>query len=281
MEYTLNIRGSLMDLSQPCVMGILNVTPDSFFAGSRVQTEEAIVRRARQMADEGASIIDIGACSTRPGSTPVSEVEEMARLRTALAVLRRDMPSAVISIDTFRPDVARMCVEEYGADIINDVGGPATETGESAGQDAMLRMVTRLRVPYVLMAAQPTLRQTLLFFAERVQRLRDMGHADIILDPGFGFGKTLEQNYALLQELDKLLVMELPLLVGVSRKSMIFRLLGSTPEEALNGTTVLNTIALMKGASILRVHDVKPATECIRIVSTLNPQLKTCFSTLA
>jgi len=241
-------------------MGILNVTPDSFYAWSRMQTEEEIRQRVNQMVADGAHIIDVGACSTRPDSTPVSEEEEMTRLRLALDVIRQELPYVPLSVDTFRPDVARMAVEEFGVDMVNDV---------QEGQPAMLRMVSRLRVPYILMSAQPTLRDTLLLFADRVEQLRAMGQKDIILDPGFGFGKTLEQNYALMNELEKLQVMELPVLVGISRKSMIYRLLGLTPSDALNGTTALNTIALLKGASILRVHDVREAVECIRLTKML------------
>ena len=264
MDYTINVQGQLMELSQPQVMGILNVTPDSFFEGSRMQTEQDILRRARQIVADGATMIDIGGCSTRPGSEPVSEAEEMERLRLALGVVRRELPLAVISVDTFRPDVARMVVEEYGVDIINDV---------SEGSVEMYRMIARLRVPYILMSVQPTLRDMLLAFAREVQQLRDLGVKDMILDPGFGFGKTVAQNYQVMNGLDRLQVMELPLLVGVSRKSMIFKLLGLTPNESLNGTSVLNTIALMKGASILRVHDVKEAIECVRIVKSLNGQI--------
>ena len=264
MDYTINVQGQLMELSQPQVMGILNVTPDSFFEGSRMQTEQDILRRARQIVVDGATMIDIGGCSTRPGSEPVSEAEEMERLRLALGVVRRELPLAVISVDTFRPDVARMVVEEYGVDIINDV---------SEGSVEMYRMIARLRVPYILMSVQPTLRDMLLAFAREVQQLRDLGVKDMILDPGFGFGKTVAQNYQVMNGLDRLQVMELPLLVGVSRKSMIFKLLGLTPNESLNGTSVLNTIALMKGASILRVHDVKEAIECVRIVKSLNGQI--------
>ena len=256
MDYTLNIRGRLLDLSEPLVMGILNATPDSFFASSRQLTEADIARRANQIIAEGGRIIDVGACSTRPGSEPVSEADEADRLRRALTVVRREQPDAVVSVDTFRPDVARMAVEELGADIVNDV---------SEGSEAMFRMVSRLRVPYVMMSVQPDLRQTLLAFARKVQQLRSMGQKDIILDPGFGFGKSLQENYRLMAELERLEVMGLPLLVGVSRKSMIYKLLDTTPDAALNGTTVLNTIALMKGASILRVHDVAPACEAVRI----------------
>ena len=264
MDYTINIHGQLMELSKPQVMGILNVTPDSFFAGSRMQTEQEIAVRANQIMAEGATMIDVGGCSTRPGSEPVSEAEEMQRLRLALGVARREQPHAVISVDTFRPDVARMAVEEFGADIINDV---------SEGSVEMYRMIARLRVPYILMSVQPTLRDMLLAFAREVQQLRDLGVKDIILDPGFGFGKSVVQSYQVMNSLERLLVMELPLLVGISRKSMIYKLLGLTPNESLNGTSVLNTIALMKGASILRVHDVKEAVECVRIVESLNSQI--------
>ena len=257
MDYTININGRLMDLSEPQVMGILNVTPDSFYAASRKQTEQEIAECASRIVAEGGTIIDVGACSTRPGFQKISEAEEMERLRFGLGIVRRELPDGVISVDTFRPDVARMAVEEFGVGIINDV---------SEGNSRMFRMISRLRVPYILMSQQPTIREMLLSFAEKVQQLRDLGAKDIILDPGFGFGKTLEQNYQIMGELDKLQVMGLPLLVGVSRKSMIYKLLGFTPEESLNGTTALNTIALMKGASILRVHDVKEAVECCKIV---------------
>ena len=262
-----------MDLGTPKVMGILNATPDSFFAASRVQTEKAVAERACQMAEEGADIIDVGACSTRPGATPVDEQEEMARLRMALAVVRRELPQMPLSVDTFRPDVARMTVEEMGADIINDVGTMADKTSALPETGTMFQTVARLRVPYILMASEPTLRDTLLFFAEKVQQLCDLGQKDIILDPGFGFGKTVQQNYELLSQMERLQVMELPILVGVSRKSMIFRTLGCTPDEALNGTTVLNTIALMKGAGILRVHDVKEAVQAVTLVSKITSDI--------
>ncbi|MBR2238898.1 MAG: dihydropteroate synthase [Prevotella sp.] len=276
MQYTLNIRGRLMDLSHPVVMGILNVTPDSFYAGSRVQTEEAIAVRAWQIVDEGGAIIDVGACSTRPGSTPVSEEEEMARLRLALPIVRREVPDAVISVDTNRPDVARMAVEELGADIINDVGplqGGTTSApvSSSVGRVPVSCPIGRAScaahpaVPYILTSQQPTLRETLLFFATEVERLRSLGHKDIILDPGFGFGKTVEQNYELLAQMERLQVMELPILVGISRKSMIYKPLGITPEEALNGTTALHAVALLKGANILRVHDVKEAVQLLHL----------------
>ena len=277
MDYMVNVRGRLMDLNEPQVMGILNVTPDSFYAGSRKQTAEEIAERANQIISEGGTMIDVGAFSTRPGAAEVSEAEETERLRFGLDIVRREQPDAVLSVDTFRPEVAHMAVEEFGADIINDVseGGltgivntPLDQTDET--YPAMFRMVAQLRVPYILMSVQPTLRDMLLSFSKKVQQLRDLGVKDIILDPGFGFGKTMEQNYQLMSELERLSVMELPLLVGISRKSMIYNLLGLTANDSLNGTTALNTVALMKGASILRVHDVKEAVECVKIMKSLN-----------
>lgn len=257
MDYTLNCNGRLLDLSEPQVMGIVNLTPDSFYAASRKQTDVEIVARCHQILLEGASMIDVGACSTRPGGELVSEQEEMERLRNGLRVIRKELPDDVLSIDTFRPQVARMCVEEFGADIINDVEG-----GEE-----MFQTVSRLRIPYIYMSRKATVHDVLIDFAQTVQRLRDLGQKDIILDPGFGFGKTLEQNFQLLSELEKLLVMELPLLVGMSRKRMVWQTLKVTPDESLNGTTVLNTVALQKGASILRVHDVREAVEAVRLTS--------------
>ncbi len=280
MDYTINVNGQLLDLSRPTVMGILNATPDSFFAGSRVQTETEIVNRAQQILAEGGAIIDIGAYSTRPGAMLVDEQEEMARLRFALTVVRREFPDAVLSIDTFRPAVARMAVDEYGASIINDVSGGNCQgvfggehKEDRCSDKEMFTTVARLGVPYILMSSAPTIREMLLDFAEKVQQLRDLGQKDIILDPGFGFGKTLEQNYELLGDLERLHVMQLPILVGVSRKSMIWKLLGVTPDEALNGTTVIHTVALLKGASILRVHDVREAVETITLTSSLNTHL--------
>ena len=257
MDYSLNCNGRLLDLSEPQVMGIVNLTPDSFYADSRKQTDVEIVARCHQILLEGASMIDVGACSTRPGGELVSEQEEMERLRNGLRVIRKELPDAVLSIDTFRPQVARMCVEEFGADIVNDVEG-----GEE-----MFQTVSRLRIPYIYMSRKATVHDVLIDFAQTVQRLRDLGQKDIILDPGFGFGKTLEQNFQLLSELEKLLVMELPLLVGMSRKRMVWQTLKVTPDESLNGTTVLNTVALQKGASILRVHDVREAVEAVRLTS--------------
>ena len=276
MQYTINVRGKLVDFSSPQVMGILNVTPVSFFAGSRKQTEAEIADRANQVIAEGGTIIDVGAFSTRPGAPEVSETEEMERLRYGLNILRREQPDAVVSVDTFRPDVARMAVEEYGAAIVNDVseGGITGVANKPLGwtqgdYPEIFTMVARLGVPYILMSVKPNIKEMLLGFAHEVQQLRDLGVKDIILDPGFGFGKTLDDNYRLMEEMDKLKVLGLPLLVGVSRKSMIFKLSGGDPTTSLNGTTVLHTISLMKGANILRVHDVKEAAECVAIFERL------------
>lgn len=267
MDYTLNCKGRLVDLSEPLVMGIVNATPDSFYADSRQQTEQQVAVRTRQILDEGAAIVDVGACSTRPDSTPVDEAEEMERLRMALTAVRREALEAVVSVDTFRPNVARMAVEEYGVDIINDVGGPVdVQLSAVSVQREMFRMVSHLRVPYIYMSRKATMREILLDGAEVVDILRSMGQKDIVLDPGFGFGKTLEQNYIVLSQLERMQMMGVPILVGVSRKSMVCRLLGIRQEEALNGTSVLHTKALLGGANILRVHDVRQAVECVKIV---------------
>lgn len=272
LRHTINVGGRLTDFSSPLVMGILNVTPDSFYASSRVQTEEAIARRADQIVAEGGTMIDVGAFSTRPGGQAVSEEEEMSRLRLALGVVRRCQPDIVVSVDTFRPDVARMVVEEFGAAIINDVseGGVAEYGGVRITQDedgvpAMFRMVARLRVPYILMSVRRDIPSMLKAFAAEVQTLHALGVADVILDPGFGFGKTLEENYQVMAGLDRLHVLGLPILVGVSRKSMIYKLLGGDADATLNATTALHTVALMKGADILRVHDVAEAVEVVKI----------------
>ena len=268
----INVGGRLMDLSRPQVMGILNVTPDSFYGASRHTTEEGIAERVRQIVEEGATIIDVGAYSSRPGADDVSEAEEMERLRLALKVVRSECPDAVVSVDTFRSSVARMCVEEYGADIINDISG-----GEMDG--AMFQTVAQLGVPYVLMHMKGTpadmqtnphygnlVGEVVAYFAERVQRLRDLGQKDIILDLGFGFGKTIDHNYELFSQMGMFAdLFGLPMLVGVSRKSMIYRLLGGEPSDALNGTTALNAMALMSGANILRVHDVRECVEAVRL----------------
>ena len=276
-HYTLNAGGRLLDLSQPQVMGILNCTPDSFYEGSRKQTEAEIAGRADEIVAQGGSIIDVGAFSTRPGGVEVSEADERSRLRMALSVVRKVQPDVMLSVDTFRPDVARMCVEEFGVGIINDVSeggitgiaGKALAVSPETDVPAMFRMVAQLGVPYILLSVKPTLREMLPAFAREVQQLRALGQKDIILDPGFGFGKTLEENYSLMNGLEKLQALELPVLVGISRKSMIWKLLGNTPVEALNGTTALHMVSLLKGASILRVHDVKACVEVVRIYQSL------------
>ena len=272
MKYTINVRGRLLDLSVPQVMGILNATPDSFFVGSRRQTETEIAARANEIIEQGGTIIDVGAFSTRPGADEVSEQEETERLRLALAIVRREQPDAVLSVDTYRPTVARMCVEEFGADIINDVseGGITGIVNTPIHEDeSMFETVARLRVAYILMSVKPDLYSMMKAFAAEVQQLRDLGMKDVILDPGFGFGKTLEQNYRIMDGMERLHELGLPLLVGISRKSMISRLLQTDASGALNGTTVLNTIALLKGASILRVHDVRECVEAVKIVSAM------------
>ncbi|WP_315341880.1 dihydropteroate synthase [Hoylesella oralis] len=267
-NYTINVRGRLISFEKPLVMGILNVTPDSFYAGSRKQTEREIADRVNQIIADGGAMIDVGAFSTRPGAVEVSETEESERLREALRIVRREQPDAVISVDTYRPCVARRCLEEWGADIINDVseGGLTGIVNTPIHEDGnMFETVARLQVPYILMSVKPTLETMMISFADEVQRLRDLGVKDIILDPGFGFGKTLEQNYRLLRQIDRLQIFGLPVLVGISRKSMIYRLLGGDPATSLNGTSVLNAISLMKGAGILRVHDVKEAVESVNL----------------
>lgn len=270
-----NVNGRLLDLSHPVVMGILNITPDSFYAGSRVQSETAIIARAGQIIDEGAAIIDLGGYSSRPGARHITEEEERERLRMALRIMNRHYPGAVLSVDTFRAEVAEMCVKEFGVAIINDI---------SAGEmdRKMFETVARLNVPYIMMHIQGTpqdmqhhphydnlIREVFLYFAGKTRQLRDLGVKDLILDPGFGFGKTTGHNYELMARLDDFRIFELPLLVGVSRKSMITSLLGNTTAEALNGTTVLNTVSLLEGADILRVHDVKEAVEAVKIVTKL------------
>ena len=266
IDYTINIRGRLLDLSRPIVMGILNATPDSFFADSRVQTEKEIFNRANSIITEGAKIIDVGACSTRPGGEVASEEEEMRRLEIALPIIRKAQPDAIISIDTFRASVARRCVEDVGADIINDV--------EEGKDPDMFATVAELGVPYILMSTAPNLHDMLIRFADKLQRLHELRQKDIIIDPGFGFGKTMDENYTLLNEMERLQVLELPILVGISRKRMIHKLLGITPAESLNGTTVLNTIALSKGVSILRVHDIRAAIEAVIIYNEMISKTK-------
>lgn len=272
----INVNGKLLDLSSPKVMGILNLTPDSFYAESRKQTEQDIRIRTRQIIEEGGSIIDVGAYSSRYKAEHITPDEEMRRLRNGLQIINSEYPDAIISVDTFRADVARMCVEEYGVAIINDIA--AGEMDEN-----MFQMIARLKVPYIMMHMQGTpqnmqqsphyenvVKEVMLYFATKIQQLRDLGAKDLIIDPGFGFGKTLEHNYELLEKLESFQLFDLPLLVGVSRKSMIYKLLGGTSEDALNGTSIINTISLLKGANILRVHDVKAASEAVQIVNAMN-----------
>lgn len=272
---TINIKGQLLSLDEPQVMGILNVTPDSFYAGSRKQTEAAIIDRIETILREGASIIDVGGYSSRPDAAEVSETEEMQRLEMALQPLLQHYPDVVVSADTFRSSVARQCVEKYGVSMINDISGGELD-------ERMFDTVAQLRVPYIMMhmrgTPQTMQQQTgyedvtadlLKYFSQKLERLFRLGVNDIILDPGFGFSKTLTQNYELMRHLGDFRIFGLPLLVGVSRKSMIYKLLETTPEESLNGTTVLHTYALLQGADILRVHDVRAAKEAIRIVQQL------------
>lgn len=264
-----------MDLGTPKVMGILNVTPDSFFSSSRYMSEEGILKRTEQMLEEGADIIDVGACSTRPGIELVSEEEELLRLRLALHLIRKRWPEIALSVDTFRSAIAKVVVNDYGVDIINDISGGDIDT-------EMFKTVGELKVPYILMhmkGSSPAtmqndpkyenlLKEVCLYFSERIQKLRQFGVNDIILDPGFGFGKTIAHNFELMRRLNEMNLFNLPILVGISRKSMIYKLLNLTPEQSLNGTSVLNTMALMNGANILRVHDVREAVECVKLVQT-------------
>ena len=275
LNRTINIKGELFSLDRPVVMGILNVTPDSFFAGSRKRTETEITTRIEEILAQGGDWIDIGGYSSRPDATPVTTDEEMRRLELGLEILRHDYPSVPVSVDTFRADVARCCVEKYGVAMINDI---------SAGEldPEMFRTVADLKVPYIMMHMRGTpqtmasltdytnlMDEIMLYFAEKVRQLRLMGVSDLILDPGFGFSKTLEQNYELMAHLREFGIFDLPILVGISRKRMIYQLLGGTPEESLNGTTALHTYALLNGADILRVHDVKEAVEAVRIVQKI------------
>lgn len=265
---TINVNGKLLDLSEPKVMGILNVTPDSFYAQSRMQSEKDIASRVERILEEGADIVDVGGCSTRPGSEPASLEEEVQRVEWALSVVRRVAPHAIVSVDTFRAEVARRCYEQYGIEMLNDISG-----GE-ADRD-MFSTVADLNIPYVLThssdlsSSSEPVRDMLRQLGAKVAQLHELGVKDVVVDPGFGFGKTLPQNYAIFRQLEVLHVLECALLVGISRKSMIYRVLENTPETALNGTTVLHTIALEKGTHILRVHDVKECVEVIKLLKTL------------
>ena len=277
--YSMNLRGRLVEIDRPWVMGIVNVTPDSFYSGSRATDELTLVGRVRQLIAEGADVLDIGACSTRPGSQSVDAQAEMDRLQWALGIIRREAPGVILSVDTYRADVARRCVEDWGVDIINDISGGTLD-------DTMFKTVAQLHVPYVLMHMRGTpdtmssltdydnvTADVLEWMARRIDDMRQMGVADIIADPGFGFAKTVEQNYELLARLEAFHALNAPLLVGVSRKRMIYTPLDCTADEALNGTTVINTLALERGAHILRVHDVRAAVEAVKLVSLMRESI--------
>ncbi|MDY3089874.1 MAG: dihydropteroate synthase [Porphyromonas sp.] len=284
---TLNVGGRLLDLSTPQIMGIVNVTPDSFYAASRVAGEKALRQRFEQIRQEGGSLIDLGAYSSRPGAEVVSPEDERERLRPALRLLREEYPEFVVSVDTFRSEIARFAVEEYGAHIINDISGGTLDS-------EMFATVARLQVPYILMHMRgtPETMQSLCsyqdlglevldFFVQRSEELKAMGLHDLIIDPGFGFAKTLEQNYQLMAYMPRLVeALGLPLLVGISRKSMIYKLLGTSPEESLTGTTALNMYALMQGAHILRVHDVRAAAETLLLYQKLQEQSPSTENTI-
>ena len=267
IAYTINVGGRLLDLSSPCVMGILNITPDSFYTSISPDSsslDDVIIAHVGKMWSEGAKMIDVGACSTRPGSEPVSASSERQRLTLALDIIHRSFPDCILSVDTFRSDIAEWCINTYGVHIINDISG---------GCDEMFDIVAKYGIPYILTfnevrnSSIDITQQALLFFSDKVQQLRDRGAKDIILDPGFGFNKTLDENYELLNNMENLRILELPILVGVSHKSMIYKLLGTTPDATLNGTTVLHTVSLEKGANILRVHEVKEAMETLKILN--------------
>ena len=269
MTKILNIRGQLFDFSTPVVMGILNLTPDSFYANSRVEANKNLIQRAEEMLQAGATILDVGAFSTRPGAEEVSEKEEMQRLKAGLLLLKKELPNALLSVDTYRSNVAKMCVEEFGVDIINDVseGGITGRTNVLLEEEQqMFKTVAQLKVPYILMSVKSDIVSMIKSFVAELNELHALGVKDVILDPGFGFGKDLKQNYEVLYHLEKLSVLDAPVLVGASRKSMIQQLLNVDAAHSLNGTMVVHTLALMKGASILRVHDVQEAVEAIQIV---------------
>lgn len=276
LDKTLNIKGRLVSLKTPLVMGILNITPDSFYAGSRKQSEASITQRIEQIISEGGDLIDVGGYSSRQDAADVSPSEEMSRLEMALHILYSHYPDLPVSVDTFRADIARRCVEEFGAAIINDISGGELDKD-------MFSTVAELRVPYIMMHMRGTpqtmqshtdysdmMGEMSLYFAERIKKLRLLGVNDIILDPGFGFSKTLDQNYELMTRLREFSIFDLPLLVGISRKSMIYKFLGGTPADSLNATSVLHTYSLLNGANILRVHDVREAVEAVRIVGKLS-----------
>lgn len=271
----INCLGNLMDLTKPKVMGILNVTPNSFYDGGKYQHEKEILNRVETMLAEGADFIDIGAYSSKPNAELVTEQEEMQRLLPVVDAVLQAFPSTIISVDTFRSGVAKTAIE-HGAAMVNDISAGSLD-------EKMMETVAQLQVPYIMMHMKGTpqtmmqqveyediVKEMLLYFSEKVAKARQLGIHDLIVDPGFGFAKTTEQNYEVLQKLQLFQVLELPILAGVSRKSMIYKPLESSPDHALNGTTALNMIALTKGASILRVHDVKEAVECVKLFSLMN-----------
>lgn len=275
---SLNIKGKLVTLDEPWVMGILNVTPDSFYADSRIEDESALYKRIETILSEGGRIIDVGGCSTRPGAATATEEEERNRLKKALSILMLHYPEVIVSVDTFRADIARWAVEEYGVAIINDVSGGDMDPN-------MFRTIADLRVPYIIMHMRgtPETMQTLTTYenvtaevlqslAVKMNQLYQLGINDVIVDPGFGFSKTIEQNYELMRHLSDFRILEAPLLVGISRKKMIYEMLETSIEGSLNGTTVLNTFALLHGADILRVHDVRDAVEAVRITQLLKEE---------
>jgi len=276
MNKTINVRGQIIDLSVPRVMGVLNITPDSFYKGSRLGNETEILNRASEMLQSGADILDVGGYSSRPGADDITEKAELERVSGALSILRREFPSAILSLDTYRSSIADIGIREYGVDIINDISGGSLD-------NEMFGIIAEHNVPYVIMhmkgnpqnmqnnpVYEDIMTEIIKWFSEKKQELVLRGVKDIIIDPGFGFGKTVEHNFILLNNLERFSILDLPVLAGLSRKSMIWKTLGIRPEESLNGTTVLNTIALMKGISILRVHDVAEAVEAVRLVRWLH-----------
>jgi dihydropteroate synthase len=272
-KLTINCQGRIIDLSVPKVMGILNITPDSFYDGNRYLNEQDVISKVSEMLTDGADIVDIGACSSRPGAAEITADVEKSRLKMALQVIRREFPHAFLSVDTYRSDIAEYVVKEFGTDMINDI---------SAGllDNQMLSIVGALKVPYIMMHMQgipqsmqvnpvytDIVKELITFFAVRAAAANQAGIMDVVIDPGFGFGKTLHHNFQLLKELGLFKLLSLPILVGLSRKSMIYKSLDTVPGEALNGTTVLNTLALNNGANLLRVHDVKEAIEAVKLLT--------------
>ena len=276
---SLNLNGNLKEITKPLVMGILNVTPDSFYSKSRIETEKQIIDRVTEIIEQGGDIIDIGAYSSRPDSIYISIEEEIKRLENAFKIINREFSGLIFSVDTFRSEVAEKCVNDYGVSIINDISGGEID-------NKMFETVAKLNVPYILMHMKGTpqtmihntkyenfLEEIFFYFSKKIDQLKRLGVNDIIIDPGFGFSKTLDDNYKLMKHLSDFHIFELPLLVGISRKSMIYKLLGTKPEDSLNGTSVLNSVAVAKGAHILRVHDVKEAVECVEIMQMINKQI--------